>query len=82
MTASEKKANVARDLFSQELVDKGAHAIGVEPGKGHGHSGFVVVAYVPENFRGTLPETLEIPAREGGGSVPVVLRREERFKPE
>jgi hypothetical protein len=82
MAASEAKANAARDAFSKELARKGAHAIGVEPGQAHGHAGFVVVAYVPDEFSGSLPESLEVPKELGGGSVPVVLRRQEPFKPE
>jgi hypothetical protein len=40
------------------------------------------VAYVPDEFSGSLPESLEVPKELGGGSVPVVLRRQEPFKPE
>jgi hypothetical protein len=82
MPPTERDAHLARELFSGELVKNGAHAIGVEPGTAHGHDGFVVVAYVPPAFSGRLPAALDIPAERGGVKVPLVTRRQERFKPE
>lgn len=79
--ASEHQANTARDLFSRELVKKGAHAIGVEAGKGHGHSGFVVVAYVPPTHAGKFPTKLVLPTEHGGSEVPLITQSAESFTP-
>ena len=82
MTATELQANEARNKYADELVARGAHAIGVEPGSRHGRDGFVVVAYVNKSFKGQLPETLTVAKSRSGKDVPLVVRKEETFKPE
>jgi hypothetical protein len=82
MTATERQANEARNQYADELVAKGAHAIGVEPGDRHGHSGFVVVAYVNKSFKGRLPDNLNVAKSRPGKAVPLVVKKEDAFKPE
>jgi hypothetical protein len=82
MSATERQANDARNQHADELVAKGAHAIGVEPGDKHGCSGFVVVAYVNKSFKGRLPDNLSLTKSRSGKSVPLIVRKEESFKPE
>lgn len=81
--ASESQAKRAQKLFSKTLVRKGAHAIGVEPGRRHGHRGFVVVAYIDKpKPRQPLPASLSLPAKEGGKQVPLVVKQEQEFVPQ
>jgi len=80
--ASERQANTARDLFSSDLVKQGAHAIGVEPGKDHGHPGFVVVAYVPPTHAAKFPTKLALPTEHGGGDVSLVMQSAQPFTPQ
>jgi hypothetical protein len=80
--ATEEQANKARDMHSDLLVERGAHAIGVESGRSHGKSGFVVVAHVAPDETHDIPSTLT--ARIAGKTVevPVVTKQSGRFRPE
>lgn len=80
--ADEAQANKARELSSRQLLQKGVHAIGVEPGKGYGKKGWVVVAHVHPTGDVKLPEALSVPTDKGDVDVPVVTLRSEPFKPE
>ena len=77
--ATETQARKARTLYSKQLVKRGAHAVGVEPGSKHGHPGFVIVAYI-KRLRKALPHSLSLPAAEGGKEVPVVVKQASEFK--
>lgn len=53
---SERDANKAREIHSDDLRKSGAHAIGVDKVKGD----FCVVAYYEERPTGNLPDSLEV----------------------
>jgi hypothetical protein len=80
--ANESEANKARELSSRQLLQKGAHAIGVEPGGGYGKRGWVVVAHIHPTGDVKLPQALSVPTSKGEVNVPVVTLRSEPFKPE
>jgi hypothetical protein len=79
--ASEAQANKARKTHGNDLVRRGVHAIGVEPGEEYGHAGFVVVAHVEPDAKPDLPSSLPS-GDKGGAKVPVVVRRSDRLVPE
>lgn len=74
------QANKARSEHSDALIKAGAHAIGVEPGAGYGHDGYVVVAYVEPKKKTLLPGTLA--AGKSRAEVPVVVEKAEMFRAE
>jgi hypothetical protein len=80
--ANEEQANRARELNSRKLLECGVHAIGVETGKNHGRSGWVVVAHVAPETDVTLPSTLTVATARGDVQVPLVAIKSEPFKPE
>jgi hypothetical protein len=80
--ADEAEANKAREQGSRKLLKKGVHAIGVEPGKGYGKKGWVVVAHIPPGADVTLPGALAVTTAKGDVEVPLVTQRSEPFKPE
>lgn len=79
--ASEKEADLAREQHSDFLVDLGAHGITIDEVKRKGQKSFAVVALFeekPEEF----PETLTVQSGNKTLEVPVVVRVQEKFKPE
>jgi len=80
--ANEDDANKARQQHRTDLLRKGVHAIGVEDGKRHGKSGWVVVAHVAPEAKVQLPSTLSYSTQEGTVEVPLVVTRSEPYKPE
>jgi hypothetical protein len=82
MMASEEQANEARRQLGSALLKQGAHAVGVEDGKGYGKKGFVIVAHVAPQQKSGIPSSLSFPTADGDVEVPVVVERSEPFKPE
>ncbi len=80
--ASEKQANKARELHSDLLVKRGAHAVGVAEGEIYGKSGFVVVAHVAPNSRQKMPDKLKGDLNGKPFEVDVVTEASEPFTPE
>jgi hypothetical protein len=80
--ASEDEANKARERHRRDLLAKGAHAVGVEPGSRHGKRGWVLVAHVPPNARIELPSSLSCRTSKGEVDVPLVVAHGEPFAPE
>jgi hypothetical protein len=74
------EAEDARRHNSDQLVQCGAHAIGVEPGEQFGVDGYVVVAYAEPGKDVTVPTTLKVTSTDT--EVPVVVQRGEMFRPE
>lgn len=80
--ASEKQANKARELYSDFLVEKGAHAIGVAQGQQYGKRGFVVVAHVAPGTSENIPKKLKGNLEGKPFEVDVVTEASEPFRPE
>jgi hypothetical protein len=78
----EKQANQARQENARDLMKQGAHAVGIEPGKAHGKTGWVVVAHVAPDAKVKLPSKLSLSTGAGEVEVPLVAVRSEGFKPE
>lgn len=79
--ASEKEADLAREQHSDFLADLGAHGITIDEVKRKGEKSFAVVALFeekPEEF----PETLTVQSGKKTLEVPVVVRVQEKFRPE
>ena len=76
--ATEEQANKARNKYSDTLVKRGAHAIGVDKGK----TGYVVVAHVAPDEKHDVPDKLSFKAGNEVVEVPVVKKLTERFRPE
>jgi hypothetical protein len=80
--ASEQQANKARELHSDLLVKRGAHAIGVAEGKPYGKRGFVVVAHVAPDTGKKMPDKLKGEINGKPFEVDVVTKASEPFAPE
>ena len=80
--ASEKQANKARELYSNFLVKRGAHAIGVANGQRYGKQGFVIVAHVPPHTSHKIPSKLKGELDGKLVEVDVVMEVSEPFVPE
>ena len=80
--ASEKQANKARELYSDLLVKRGAHAIGIADGQPYGKSGFVVVAYVAPHTKPKIPNKLKGVLDGKPFEVDVVTEVTDPFAPE
>jgi hypothetical protein len=80
--ANEKQANEARRQLGGTLLKQGAHAIGVEDGKGYGKKGFVLVAHVAPQQKSEIPSSLSLSTGDGDVEIPVVVEHSEPFKPE
>jgi len=80
--ANEKQADEARRQHGRTLMERGAHAVGVEEGKRYGKKGYVVVAHVPPRHNSEIPSSLRFSTEEGEVEVPVVVEHSEPFKPE
>ncbi len=84
--ATLKQADKARAVHSAAIADKGAHAIGVEPGKAYGLKGYIVVAYVDPDKNIKLPGTITIEDVISKSdvlrqiSVPLLVRKAEMFE--
>lgn len=79
--ATEREANLAREQHSDFLRKMGAHAIAVDEVKRKGSEAFAVIAFFEKKPEDT-PETLEVKKGKGKVQVPLVVRIEEKFKPE
>lgn len=80
--ASEKAANKARELFSDQLFGCGAHGVAVDKVTIEGHETFALIAMVPPSHKKKLPETVSVTVGKKHLSVPVIVRKTEPFKPE
>jgi hypothetical protein len=80
--ASEKQANKARELYSDLLVKRGAHAIGVADGQPYGKCGFVVVVHVAPHTSPKIPDKLKCDLDGKSFEVDVVTEITEPFAPE
>lgn len=79
---SEREANLARERYSEFLRGLGAHAIGVDEVRRGGEKTFAVIAYFEEKPAEPPPKTLEIKSGRSTVEVPLVLKVEEKFRPE
>jgi len=77
--ATEQQANRARKAHADFLVQRGAHAIGVEEGRSYGKPGFVVVAYVAPEEDHDIPSGLACRSGRNAFEVPVVTKTAPRF---
>ena len=77
--ASEDEANKVRQQHGGDLMKMGVHAIGVEEGKSHGKTGWVVVAHVAPKAKVALPSSLSYSTKEGEVEVPLVVAHSEPF---
>jgi len=80
--ATEKQANKAREVHSDALAERGAHAVGIASGRPYGKRGFVVVAYVNAGEAHDIPDKVTTKTGDGEISVAVVKKVAERFQPE
>lgn len=80
--ASEKQANKARELHSNLLAKRGAHAIGVTDGRPYGKRGFVVVAHVAPHTSHKIPDKLKGDLDGKPFEVDVVTKASDPFVPE
>jgi len=79
---SEKTANKARELFSDQLFRSGAHGVAVDKVTIEGQETFALIAMVSPSHKLTLPTTVSVTVGKKRLSVPVVLRKTPSFKPE
>ncbi len=79
---SEKTANKARDLFSDQLFRSGAHAVAVDKVNIEGQETFALIAMVSPSHKLVLPATVSVTVGKKQLSVPVVVRKTPSFKPE
>lgn len=79
---SEKTANKARELFSDQLFRSGAHGVAVDKVNNEGQETFALIAMVSPSQRLTLPTTVSVTVGKKQLSVPVVVRKTPSFKPE
>ncbi len=80
--ANEDDANKARQQHRTDLLKRGVHAVGIEEGKRHGKHGWVVVAHVVPDAKVELPSALSYSTKQGKVEVPLVVTRNEPYKPE
>lgn len=80
--ASEKEANAAREQHSDFLRQLGAHAIAVDEVRRGGEKTFAVVAYFDHDPAAPVPKQLEIKRGKSTVSVPLAVKKSERFRPE
>lgn len=78
--ATQAQADKARAVYADRIAKQGAHAVGVEPGKSHGKSGFVVTAYVEPGKQVELPENLTLENTKCPVDVPLVVIKANLFK--
>lgn len=79
---SEKTANKARELFSDQLFGSGAHAVAVDKVTIEGEETFALIAMVPPSHKKPMPATVAVTVGKQQLSVPVVVRKTPPFKPE
>jgi hypothetical protein len=79
---SEKTANKARELFSDQLFRSGAHGVAVDKVNIEGLETFALIAMVSPSHKLTLPATVSVTVGKKLLSVPVVVRKTPSFKPE
>jgi hypothetical protein len=79
---SEKAANKARELISDELFSCGAHGIAVDKVAVDGQETFAVIAMVPPKHKKPMPSSVNVTIGKTTQCVPVVVRKTEPFKPE
>jgi len=80
--ASEKAANKARELFSDQLFGSGAHAVAVDKVSIEGEEAFALIAMVPPSHEANLPASVAVTVGSKQLTVPVVVRNTAPFKPE
>jgi len=80
--ASEKTANKARELFSDQLFGSGAHAVAVDKVTIGGEETFALIAMVPPSHKQTLPASVAVSVGDKLLSVPVVVRKTAPYQPE
>jgi len=77
--ATERHAHLARERHSRYLRSLGAHAIAVDQVARKGRRTYGVVAFFDKPPR-SIPETLPIKAGRKTVTVPLVVRKAQRFK--
>jgi hypothetical protein len=80
--ASEKTANKARELFSDQLFGSGAHAVAVDKVSIEGEETFALIAMVPPSHKQKLPASVAVTVGDKLLSVPVVVRKTAPYEPE
>jgi len=79
---SEKIANKARELFSDQLFGSGAHAVAVDKVTIGGEETFALIAMVPPSHKQALPTSVAVTVGDEQLSVPVVVRKTAPYQPE
>lgn len=79
---SEKAANRARELFSDELFSKGAHALAVDKAEVDGKETFALIAMVAPSHKKPMPKSLSYSIGAKEIVVPVIVKKTPPFKPE
>jgi hypothetical protein len=79
--ATERAANLARERYSSDLHNLGAHAIAVDQVQRRGEKTFAVVAFFEEK-PDKIPNKLKVKIGNRTWEVPLVARIFEKFKPE
>lgn len=80
--ATEEEANHARELHSDLLAKRGAHAVGVAEGRDYGKPGFVLVAYVDPRGDHDIPKSIETKRAGKSFQIDVVTKPSEPFQQE
>jgi hypothetical protein len=80
--ATRAEAEAVLDKKAETLRKAGAHALQVDSGQRHGVRGSVIVAWVPKDFRGSVPESVSATVSGKKVTVAVKAKPSEPFKAE
>lgn len=78
--SSEKAANEARRVFSDELFKKGIHGLLVDKVRVEAKETFALVALVSKTFRKQLPSSVTVSIGAKEVEVPLVVQKASEFK--
>lgn len=79
---SEKAANRARELFSDELFSKGVHALAVDKAEVDGKETFALIAMVAPSHKKPMPKSLSYAVGAKEIVVPVIVKKTPPFQPQ
>ena len=80
-TPGRAAASQAAGKNAERLRKLGAHAISIKPGASAA-SGHIIEVYVPEDFKGAIPQKVSTTVRGKKVDVPVKVKKQPRFKAE
>lgn len=80
--SSERAANQARKILSDELFKKGVHGLVVDKVQVEAKETFGLVVLVSKSFRKQLPSSVVVSLGAKEVEVPIVVQRAPEFKPE